>query len=154
MKKINLFPVVALLFNSAFSGAFLFIAVVVVPFWSSLSPADLNTWFIAYFGRLPSIMVPLNLLTFTAIALSTYYTFRQKRPSKKIWLAVLLTIFLCSLTYPLILDDANKTIISSYANHALIQQSFEDWANWHWVRTILSFISLLLITYLNIIPKK
>ncbi|MFS4418513.1 hypothetical protein [Maribacter sp. 2307ULW6-5] len=148
----NLVSVAALLFNSAFSGAFLFIAVTIVPFWSSLEPSGVNAWYATYFWRFPTIMVPLNLLTFIAIAIGTYRAHKVKSPNVKLWYLAFVAIFLCSLTYPLIFDGANKTMMSPNANLQEVAASFQKWVDWHRVRTLLSLISLGLMTYITARP--
>ncbi len=149
MKKSNISAITALVFNSAFSGAFLFIAIVIVPFWASLEPKAINEWYSTYFWRFPTVMVPLNLLTFIFIAVGTFRAHKQNSTTKTLWYAGLVAIFLCSLTYPLIFDGANKVMMASNADLGEVADSFEKWSNWHRVRNLLSFISLGILIAIN-----
>ena len=91
-------------------------------------------------------MVPLNILTFIAIAVATYRAHKRKSATKNLWYAALAVIFLCSITYPLIFDGANRVMTSPGADAQAVAESFDRWSGWHWVRTLLSFASLGLVT--------
>ncbi len=61
MQKIAvLLQISALIALSAFSEAFLFIALVMVKFWQSLAPQDFLNWMTNDLYLMPKIMVPLN----------------------------------------------------------------------------------------------
>lgn len=149
MKNSNNITTLALLFNSAFSGAFVFIAVVMVPFWSAIGNQGINDWFSTYFWRFPTIMVPLNLLTFIFIGIGTYQAYKAKTEGRKLWYTATLVMLLCSLTYPLVFDGANKVMMNSGADLQEVRSSFDQWVNWHWVRTALSVVSLILLVLVN-----
>ncbi len=135
----------ALVFNSAFSGAFLFIAIVIAPFWKSLSEPEILDWFSSFFWRFPTIMVPLNLLTFVSIAVGYVKHRKRKNGSGNLWLGTLVIIFLCSITYPLFFDGANKVLMGTSGSGTGIMNTLKNWELWHYTRTFLSLISLVLL---------
>lgn len=148
MKNQNTNLILAILFNSLFVGAFLFIAVAIVPFWQSITDSEIVIWFNNNFEKFPMLMIPLNLLTFVTISLSMYHN--RKQPStKKIWLIALIFIFLCSITYPVFFDGTNKAILASTDQNDHIKTLIDQWEIWHYVRTgfaMLSLLSLLMIS--------
>jgi hypothetical protein len=50
----------AALFLGLLSGGMLVIAVALVPFWTSLPPAEFRAWFAANAGRIGQVMIPLG----------------------------------------------------------------------------------------------
>ncbi|WP_430905856.1 hypothetical protein [Maribacter sp. 2-571] len=138
----TLFKTLALIGNAAFSGAFLLVAVAIVPFWKTLSDTDLNSWFDTFFWRFPTIMIPLNLIAFIAIASGFFYTRKEGGALRKKWLGALACIFLCSITYPIFFDGANQVLSGAVTPAKSIASTLDGWGNWHLLRTALSLLSL------------
>lgn len=94
-------------------------------------------------------MVPLNLLTFIFIGIGTYQAYKGKSENRRLWYASATVMFLCSMTYPLIFDGANSIMMDSGSDLQEVRSSFEQWTNWHWARTSLSVVSLILLVLVN-----
>ncbi len=152
MKNQNKITVLAIVLNSLFFGAFLFIAVAIVPFWQSLKGADVTVWFNNNFGRFPKLMVPLNLLTFIAISTGLYQN-RKNIDTKKYWWLAFIFIFLCSITYPIFFDGANTAISSGNSLDESINSLIDSWETWHYLRSALSFLSLSILFKISLYNK-
>ena len=62
------------------AGGMLVIAVVLVPFWSALPPADLRAWFARHAGRTGALMFPLGAAA-TAAAAAAWLADRARWPA-------------------------------------------------------------------------
>jgi hypothetical protein len=136
---LNLLSVVSL---SLFSGAFLFIAFVIVRFWKAVEPDIFLSWMSDHFFRFPALMVPLNMvsLLLTIAAFGTAWT---SRPANRIPLGLsLISIFACTITYPIYFAEANAEFLNRAIALPLIGDAIHTWATWHWARTGLAIAAL------------
>jgi hypothetical protein len=131
-RSFNLLSVIAL---SLFSGAFLFIAFVVVKFWQSIAPVVFLDWMNDNFFRFPMLMIPLNMvaLLLTIVALGTAW---KSYPSRRLPLGLaVVCIFACTVTYPIYFAGANAEFLSRTIDLPQIADAIQTWATWHWLRT-------------------
>jgi hypothetical protein len=131
-RTFNLLSVIAL---SLFSGAFLFIAFVVVKFWQSITPVVFLNWMNDNFFRFPMLMIPLNMiaLLLTIVALGTGW---KLYPSRRLPLGLaVVCIFACTVTYPIYFAGANAEFLSRTIDLPQIADAIQTWATWHWLRT-------------------
>jgi Domain of unknown function (DUF1772) len=148
---LNLLSVVSL---SLFSGAFLFIAFVVVRFWQAVEPDVFLSWMSDHFFRFPAFMVPLNMISLL-LTIAAFGTAWKSRPASRIPLGLsLFFFFTCTITYPIYFAGANaeflnRAIASSFRavthqESALpqISDAIHTWATWHWARTGLAIAAL------------
>ena len=77
---LNLLSVITL---SLFSGAFLFIALVVVKFWQAAAPEDFLNWMSDNFFRFPTLMVPLNMIALV-LTIAACGTAWKSQPSNRL----------------------------------------------------------------------
>lgn len=146
MQKLALsLQIAALIALSAFVGAFLFIALVMVKFWQSLEPQSFLDWMTQDLFFLPRLMVPLNLvsllLTIVALAVS-WKVFPDRR------LALSLgggAIVLCTITFPIYFAGANAEFVTQSINLSDVASKLTIWSNWHWLRTGLAMLAALSI---------
>jgi hypothetical protein len=131
-RTFNLLSVIAL---SLFSGAFLFIAFVVVKFWQSIAPVVFLDWMNDNFFRFPMLMIPLNMiaLLLTIVALGTAW---KSYPSRRLPLGLaVVCIFACTVTYPIYFAGANAEFLGRTIDLPQIADAIQTWATWHWLRT-------------------
>jgi hypothetical protein len=131
-RSLNLLSVIAL---SLFSGAFLFIAFVVVRFWQAVEPDTFLNWMSDHFFRFPALMVPLNMVALL-LTISAFCTAWQSRPISRIPLGLgVVCIFICTLTYPIYFAEANAEFLNRAIALPQISTALNTWATWHWMRT-------------------
>jgi hypothetical protein len=131
-RTFNLLSVIAI---SLFSGAFLFIAFVVVKFWQSIAPAVFLDWMNDNFFRFPMLMIPLNMiaLLLTIVALGTAW---KSYPSRRLPLGLaVVCIFACTVTYPIYFAGANAEFLGRTIELPQIGDAIQTWDTWHWMRT-------------------
>jgi hypothetical protein len=136
---LNLLSVIAL---SLFSGAFLFIAFVVVRFWQAVEPDTFLNWMSDHFFRFPALMVPLNMVALL-LTIAAFGTAWQSRPISRIPLGLgAVCIFTCTITYPIYFAGANAEFLNRAIALPQIGTAINTWATWHWVRTGLAIVAL------------
>jgi hypothetical protein len=139
---LNLLSVIAL---SLFSGAFLFIARVVVKFWQSVEPDIFLNWMGDNFFRFPALMIPLNLISLllTIAAFGTAW-----KSSNRLTLGLsLFCILICTLTFPIYFAGANAEFLNRDLALPQITNAIETWATWHWARTGLAIGALIFSSF-------
>jgi hypothetical protein len=135
---------------SLFSGAFLFIALVVVKFWQAVAPDIFLTWMNDNFFRFPMLTIPLNMvaLLMTIVAFGTAW---KSNSSNKLLLGLsLICIFICTSTYSIYFEGANAEFLNrsilvprrSANELSQVSSALNTWSNWHWLRTILAIAAL------------
>jgi hypothetical protein len=148
---LNLLSVISL---SLFSGAFLFIALVVVRFWQTVEPDIFLAWMSDHFFRFPRLMIPLNMISllFTIAAFGTAW---KSRPASQIPLGLsMVCIFVCTLTYSIYFAGANAKFLNRAIALPLIGDAIHTWATWHWGRTGLAIAALTFASWgLLVSPK-
>jgi hypothetical protein len=138
-RVLNLLSVIAL---SLFSGAFLFIAFVVVRFWQAVEPDTFLNWMSDHFFRFPALMVPLNMVALL-LTIAAFGTAWKSRPASRIPLGLsVICIFACTITYPIYFAGANAEFLNRTIALPLIDDAIHTWATWHWGRTGLAIAAL------------
>jgi hypothetical protein len=146
MKALKILQVLSLVSLAMFTGAFLFIAIVMVPFWLSTSPDYFLEWFEQNFFRFPSLMVPLNLIALLTTIITLVVAWTSKANNRFIWIIVGIAVFLASITYPLYFASANAVFLAKAIELPLVMPTLVTWSNWNWLRLGLTAIALLLAT--------
>jgi hypothetical protein len=139
---LNLLSVISL---SLFSGAFVFIAVVVVKFWQAVAPDVFLSWMSDNFYRFPALMVPLNMAALL-LTIAAFVIAWKSLPNSRIPLGLsVVCIFACTLTYPIYFAGANAEFLNrlilvprlSAIELSQVSSALNNWSNWHWLRTVL-----------------
>jgi hypothetical protein len=147
---LNLLSVISL---SLFSGAFLFIAFVVVRFWQAAEPDIFLSWMSDHFFRFPMLMIPLNMVSFL-LAIAAFGTAWKSRPTNRIPLGLsLICIFACSITYLIYFAGANAEFLNRAIALPLVGDAIHTWATWHWVRTGLEIAALIFASWGLLVPQ-
>jgi Domain of unknown function (DUF1772) len=141
---LNLLSVVSL---SLFSGAFLFIAFVVVRFWQAVKPDVFLSWMSEHFFRFPALMVPLNMVALL-LTIAAFGTAWKSHPNSQILLGIsVVCIFACTLTYPIYFAGANAEFLNRSIEVSQIEAAIHTWATWHWLRTGLTIGALVFASW-------
>lgn len=142
MQAFKIWQVISLVGLAIFTGAFLFIAIVIVPFWLSSEPNYFLEWFEKNFLRFPTLMIPLNLIAFMATFITLIISFKSQANTKIIWSMATMMIFLASMTYPIYFASVNALFLTKTLESSLVISELITWSNWNWLRTALTFIAL------------
>jgi hypothetical protein len=141
---LNLLSVVAL---SLFSGAFLFIALVVIKFWQAVEPDIFLSWMSDHFFRFPTLMVPLNIIALV-LTIAAWGTAWKSQPSSRLALGLSTAcIFVCTLTFPLYFAGANAEFLNRAIALPQVSRAIDTWSIWHWARTGLALSSLIFASF-------
>jgi hypothetical protein len=141
---LNLLSVIAL---SLFSGAFLFIALVVVKFWQTVEPEVFLDWMSDHFFRFPTLMVPLNMIALV-LTIAAFGTTWKSQPSSRLALGLSsICIFVCTLTFPIYFAGANAEFLNRTISLPQISATIATWATWHWLRTGLAISALIFASF-------
>jgi hypothetical protein len=146
MKTLKILQVFSLVSLATFTGAFLFIAIVIVPFWLSSEPNYFIEWFEVNFLRFPTLMIPLNLIAFLTTLITLIVSWKSKANTKIIWTIATIAIFLASITYPIYFASANALLLDKTIELSLVMTKLITWSNWNWLRSVLTFIALIFAT--------
>lgn len=154
MQKIAvLLQISALIALSAFSGAFLFIALVMVKFWQSLAPEDFLNWMTNDLYLMPKIMVPLNMVSLV-LAIAAITTSWKAFPNRRLPLSLgLASILFCTITFPIYFASANAEFVNQCIELSTVTFKLSTWATWHWVRTALAILAVLCFAW-NLLLKE
>jgi Domain of unknown function (DUF1772) len=141
---LNILSVITL---SLFSGAFLFIALVVVKFWQAVEPEDFLNWMSDHFFRFPTLMVPLNMIALV-LTIAAFGTAWKSNPASRLVLGLSsICIFFCTLTFPIYFAGANAEFLGRMIALPQIATAINTWATWHWVRTALAISALIFASF-------
>lgn len=138
----RIFNLLSIISLSLFSGAFLFIAFVVVKFWQAADPAVFLNWMNDNFFRFPMLMIPLNMISLliTLVALITAW---KSRPNSRLALSLsLFFLFASTSTYSIYFESANAEFLSREIELSQVSAALNNWSNWHKLRTILAIAAL------------
>jgi Domain of unknown function (DUF1772) len=141
---LNLLSVIAL---SLFSGAFLFIALVVVKFWQTVEPDVFLSWMSDHFFRFPTLMVPLNMIAL-ALTIAAWGAAWKSQPSSRLALGLSTAcIFVCTLTFPIYFARANAEFLNRAIALPQVSSAIATWSTWHWARTGLALLALIFASF-------
>ncbi|MGL4881644.1 MAG: hypothetical protein ACRC8K_11325 [Waterburya sp.] len=143
MKIAKTLQIFSLIMLSVFTGAFLLIAAVIVPFWQSSEPNYLINWFTENFFRFPTLMVPLNLIAFLATVIALVCSWKMETTTRTVWGIAVLWIILSSITYPIYFASANNLFLERTIQFAEVSQELVTWSSWHWLRTGFAFLAVI-----------
>jgi hypothetical protein len=146
-KVASLFQVLALIALSLFSGALLFVAVVVIKIWQAEEPNTFLSWMSESFFRFPTIMVPLNLISLLMIIAALVTSWRSN-PNNRLPLVLgLMSLLTCTITFPVYFASANAEFVTHAINLNDVAEKIKIWSNWHWFRTGLALLSICFISW-------
>jgi hypothetical protein len=141
---LNLLSVIAL---SLFSGAFLFIALVVIKFWQAVEPDVFLSWMSNHFFRFSILMVPLNMIALV-LTIAAWGTAWKSQPSSRLAFGLSTAcIFVCTLTFPIYFAAANAEFLNRAIALPQVSRAIDTWSTWHWARTGLALSALIFASF-------
>ena len=133
---------IAVLLLGHFSGAMLFIAVAMVPYWNSLDPNEFSSWFATNARFIGRLMIPLGGLAVIATVLAAAYAHSRRHPGWRwLGLAALLALLIAAV-YPLYYTSANAALGSQTLGPSEIAAELVRWQTWHWARVAAGIAAL------------
>lgn len=131
-------------FWGLFAGAMLTEGLVLVPYWRSLTPSEFFLWYKANDKRLLGFFGPLTSLTVIFAVAAALVSLWQGHPSKWITLLAAIISLVVISTFFLYFQKANVSFATASLRVDDVAAELTRWAKWHWWRTILSLVALVL----------
>ncbi len=140
---------------SIFLGSQIAEGCLLVPYWKSLSATEFYTYY-SKFG--PAIGKFFTILTITAVLIPiavSIYCYSNKSSALKYSLASTFFAVLIIVLFYVYFKDMNQQFYDSAFNSQQLKAELISWGNWHWLRVIFEFLSLIfLILALNILLQR
>jgi Domain of unknown function (DUF1772) len=127
-----------------FAGAMLTEGLVLVPYWRSLTPSEFFVWYKANDKRLLDFFGPLTSLTALFAIVAAFISLWQSHPSKWLGLVTAIISIVVISTFFLYFQKANASFATASLKADDVARELTRWATWHWWRTILSLVALIL----------
>ncbi|MEM9001740.1 MAG: hypothetical protein AAGB24_15880 [Bacteroidota bacterium] len=143
-------------FVTAITIIYLFISIVLIPYWQGLSGSEIQEWWGDFFTRFPYLMVPVHLLSMITILIAFAIHLKQEKSIKRTWwLIALLTLFICqAFNFALHGTVYNPALQSGLLEPKEALVVFDNWAFYHNLRTLAVCISLVFLIGIGIVKTK
>ena len=125
--------------NSAFIGAMLLIALVIVPFWQAGETQSFLDWFSAYSPNIAKMMIPLG----PGVLVLAILVFFMERENKILW-GLTIAFLVANVGYfPIYFLPANASFAEQTIAISEVSAELATWLDFHWHRIILALGALL-----------
>lgn len=144
----------AFILVTGISFVYLFLAIGIVPYWQTLSGAEIQAWFQNHFGRFAVLMGPVHILSIITIV--TAYVMHRKEAGvlRWLWLVALITLFICQFfNFVVYGANFNPSLQSGTLDPDAALTLFDRWDFWHIVRTISVCISMVCLGFISTISR-
>lgn len=125
-----------------FAGAMLTEAMVLVPYWRSLAPAEFFAWYAANDRRLLGYFGPLTAVTAIVVVAAAIAALATGHPGGASALVAALLMVPVVASFPLYFKRANERFATASIAPDEVAAELARWSSWHWVRTGISFVAL------------
>lgn len=125
-----------------FAGAMLTEALVLVPYWRSLRPAEFFSWYAANGQRLLDFFGPLTWAAALLAIAAAIAASRAGSPGRVGALVAAGLIVVVVSTFFVYFGRANTSFAEASLKEADLPAELARWATWHWARTGLSLAAL------------
>jgi NADH:ubiquinone oxidoreductase subunit H len=119
------------------TGAMLLIGSSLVGFWKSLTPSEFLSWFASHSSRLGLIMIPLGTITVLVSLAAAAVLWRGPARQRRFALIAALCALCVMVSYPIFFAGANASFIAGGLPDSVVRALLDQWAVWHWGRTLL-----------------
>jgi len=137
----SIFGNFAVIVSGLSSGAMLTVAMVVVPFWRSISATEFLTWFAANADRMQFYFGPLQLATIVVtVASAILFGTGHRSGTMLLSIAAVLAIGVLA-TYPLYFHSVNASFVAASIPITEVPDELARWASWQWVRTAIGLFA-------------
>ncbi len=125
-----------------FVGAQIAEAILLVPYWKSLSPDDFFELHRTYGKKIHQFFAPLTIAA-TVLPMSTFaYSFVEPAGSTILFLGMGISTLLFFSSYFLFFKKANKAFAERTLSNEELPQALARWEKWHWGRIVFECIAL------------
>jgi hypothetical protein len=132
----------AVVMLGVFAGAMLTEAMVLVPYWRSLAPAEFFAWYAANDRRLLGYFGPLTAVTAIVAVAAAIVALATGHPGGANALVAALLMVPVVASFPLYFKHANERFATASIAPDEVAAELARWSKWHWVRTGISFVAL------------
>jgi hypothetical protein len=145
-RSVSAILVLSVLSFGLLTGAMLLIGISIVGFWKSLTPSEFVLWFASHSSRLGDIMIPLGAIT-VLVSLAAVAVSWRLRSKQRQWAMIAALCALCVMaSYPVFFAGANASFIAGGLSDSAVRALLDQWALWHWGRTLLGLIGFVAAT--------
>jgi hypothetical protein len=125
-----------------FIGALLTEAMVLVPMWRTLPPAEFFALHAVHAHRLYAFFAPLTAIATLLAVIAAITSVATHRPmSSASVVAAVLSLVILS-TYGLYFKRANASFADASITPEALPAELARWAAWHWFRTVIGLVAL------------
>lgn len=142
-KTATIVQILALIALSAFSGALLFVALVMVRFWQAAEPSIFLSWMAQHFVRFPMLMIPLNVIALLMTIAALAASWKSSPDNRLPWGLGLLCLIICTVTFPIYFAGANAEFVTGSVDLTDVPSRLNAWSIWNWARTSLAILAVI-----------
>lgn len=117
------------------SGAMLFIALALVPYWQSLEPLVFTQWFGDNSHFIARVMLPLGVSTALLVWLTSGVALWKKHPQKYLFIIAALCALTMAAVFPLYFRETNAAFAEGALDAQQVTETLIQWQRIHWLRT-------------------
>ena len=136
-----------------FLGSQLAEAVLIVPYWKSISPDDFFLFYETYGKKLHQFYSPLTIAATLLPVCTLIWTLLTKQKLDPIMCVMVVFTLLFFSSYFMYFKEANLVFTERTIPNELLPHKLTEWANWHWGRVSCEAIAfvcgLILLTKLK-----
>ncbi|HAS40473.1 MAG TPA: hypothetical protein DCS93_08340 [Microscillaceae bacterium] len=125
--------------NSAFIGAMILIALVLVSFWRSSEPQVFLDWFTAHSSKIDRFMFPFG----PGVLILATVSFFLNKENKILWGVTMLLITANILYYLIYFRPTNSSFAAQSIDIHKVSAELTTWLNFHWQRIFFAIGALI-----------
>lgn len=144
LKKNIAFYITTIALLGLFAGGSITILFIIVPFWYSLTPAELMLWFNHYGVRVGITMLPMEIVPLL-LSIYAYFSLRKRNEGgKALWLWVNISNIIILVMFLAYFLPVNFQFLNQRMDPAEVSKELVRWELIHITRTILAVLSTVL----------
>jgi len=138
--------------NSAFIGAMLIIALVIVPFWQATQASEFMDWFSLYSPTIGKLMVPFG----PGVLVLAIIVFFIDRANKMLWGLTIGLLTANVLYFPIYFLPANAAFAEQTIAVDDVSTELSTWLDFHWHRILFALAALItsILAVVKIQPRR
>lgn len=124
------------------AAVYLFLAVAIVPYWQTLSGAEIQSWFGEHFGRFAPMMVPVHMLAIVTTLAAAWVHRGRTGTDRILWVIVVVGLLVSqAFNFTVYAQSLNPDLTSGELTAAAALDTLDTWDSLHLVRTAFVIIS-------------
>ncbi|GBF40628.1 DUF1772 domain-containing protein [Leptospira johnsonii] len=116
------------------AGAMLTEAVIIVPFWLSLSPTEFFDWYAKHQAALVNYYSPLEIWSTILTVVTSILLLIAKQEGRLSMVASTVLSILVIMTFFIFFKDANAGFNTRSIANEKLTSAITTWGNWQWLR--------------------